>query len=135
MALTQEELDEIASLEADEEKTRAALADEAQRQHLAALRMKKRLATTLGVVGRDFIVIETTLGNIAIRRPTDLEVDMLEEKPEDREAMEKYASGIVVEPSATELQKWMATNPGLVGPISIRSLTMLRVVREEEEKK
>lgn len=135
MALTKEEADELAELEADEKKRKLALADETKKQHLEALRMAKRLAAKHGVVGRDYIVLETTVGNIAIRRPLDVEIDVLLENTDDRGTQEKFATAIVVEPTSAEMQPLMAMHSGLVGAIVTRSLAMLKVVREEEVKK
>lgn len=132
--LTPEELAELASLEAEEAKRLEADVLGARRQHLEALRMSKRLAAKYGVPGRDFVVLETTLGNIAVRRPIDVEIDGIDEATE-RPDLEKFAAAIVIEPDALELQKLMAEHHGLVGALVTHSSRMLKVTREAEVKK
>lgn len=132
--LTKEELAELALLEKEESDRLADEEHAAQRQHLEALRLSKRLAAKHGVPGRDFIVLETTLGNIAIRRPVDVEIDNISEGS-DRAVLENFACAIVLEPSAIDLQRLMSEHHGLVGAVVSQSSAMLRVVRGEEAKK
>lgn len=134
MSLTKEELDELAQLEKEDQERKAALASEAQRQHLEALRLSKRLRSKYGEPGRGFLVLETVVGNIAIRKPLDIEIDPIDENS-GREALETYALAITVEPSADEIRKLLAENPGLLGAIVNNSQKLLKVEREAEAKK
>jgi len=133
--LTKEELAELAALEEEEKERARAEASAAKRQHLEALRLQKKLAAKHGVPGRDFLVIETVVGNIAFRRPIDVEIDSLAEKTDDREEVEKFACAVAITPTADELRALMASHHGLAGAIVTHSTKMLRVVREEDAKK
>jgi hypothetical protein len=135
MSLTREEQEELAALEREERERVEAEAVEAKRQHLEALRTSKRLAAKHGKPGHDFVVVETKVGNFAIRRPVDVEVDGLLEAPDDRGNQEKYACSILLEPTAAEAQALMAQQPGLVGAICAKSLDLAKVTRAEEAKK
>jgi len=135
MALSKEELEELAALEREEKEAAAVEADAVARQALEAKRMRKRLAGKNGVHGKDFTVYETTAGNIAIRRPLDVEIDSVGENAEDRAAQEKFLVGITLEPSADEMKKLLVTFPGLCSALIPRSFQMIGRVREEEAKK
>lgn len=132
--LTDEERAELAQLEKEEASEREDATDEKDRQRIAALKTKRRLAKTLGKPGTDFAVLETTLGNFVIRRPTDVEVDRFEEG-EGREAIESFAKSITVEPSGDELVRLMAEHQS-VGPTIVREVRkLLEIMRGEEAKK
>lgn len=132
--LTPEEKAELAALEQEEKDRQASEQDAQQRQHLEALRLSKRLAAKHGKPGLDFVVLETKLGNIAIKRPVDVQIDSIDEST-DRADLEKFCSAIVIEPAASDLTRLMAEHHGLVGALVKSSLGMLKVVREEEAKK
>ena len=132
--LTPEELAELESLETEEKERLDEEATAAKRQHLEALRMSKRLASKHGKPGHDFVVLETKVGNIAIRRPVDVEIDNLNDDSE-RDDLEKLATSIVIEPTVPELQKHMADQAGLATAIFRHSIKLLKVLREEEAKK
>lgn len=134
MQLTKEELAELEALEGEEEARQEAAAIAAKRQHLDAMRLRKKLAAKHGTHGRDFMVIETVLGNFAMRRAQDVEVDNID-GGSDRSDLEKLAMAITLEPSAIELQKLMAEHHGLVGTLVSESSKMLKVLREEETRK
>lgn len=137
MALTEQELAELAELESDVATEKAAAKDAAQRQRLDALRMRKRLAKkTEGVHGTDFIVIETTTGlNIGLRRPVDVEVDAFHEGEDDRATLEKFLLELVLEPTKEEVATHFAKFCGLATTIPQHVNGMLGRVREEEAKK
>lgn len=138
MALTNEELAELAELEREEKAATEAAQDAILRQRLEAKRTRKRLAAKHGLHGRDFVVLETTAGiNFAFRRPMDVELDALDEhaEGEERSALERFLLAIALEPSKEILGRALADYPG-IGPSfapAIRSMTGR--VREEEEKK
>lgn len=134
--MTKEELEELATLEKEEKDRRDGDALAAKRQHLEALRLAKRLSAKNGVPGRDFVVLETTLGNIAVRRPNEVELDTYDSEAEDHRAQnEQLAASVVLEPAATDVQRFMAQNPGLAGAIVRHSVDLVKVLREEEGKK
>lgn len=136
MALSKEELAELAELEKEESKRAAELADATARQHLDALRARKRLASKHGVHGRDFVVVETTrAGNFAVRRPKDVEIDALAENVDDRAAQEAFALAVTLEPDAAAMQALMSSDPGVVNVVIPAAYSMLTRVREEEAKK
>jgi hypothetical protein len=132
--LTKEELEEVAALEKEASERAAADAAAAKRQHLEALRLTKRLAPKYGEHGKDFLVFETTVGNFAIRRPVDVEVDGITEGSE-RADLEKFAASIVLEPPAAELQTLMAKHVSVVGVVVNQSFKLTKLLREEEAKK
>lgn len=134
MKLTAQELEELAALEEENASRLEEEADNAKRQHLDALRMAKKLSAKHGVPGRDFLVLETKLGNIAIRRPIDVEVDTMDENA-DREKLEAFALPLVIEPKREEVQAMMAQHPSLTGALVMHASKMLKVVREEDSKK
>lgn len=134
--LTKEELDELQALEGEEEKRVAAEAVAAKRQHLDALRLSKRLAAKHGKPGTDFLVLETRVGNIAIRRPVDVEIDGGALKDEaTREEEENYAAAITLEPPPDVIRKHMAEHHMLAKAIVVQSTRLIRVMREEQQKK
>jgi hypothetical protein len=133
-ALTKEELAELDALESEVATRAAAEATEAKRQHLEALRSSKRLAAKHGAPGKDFVVFETTVGNIAIRRPVDVEVDVIDASSE-RVDVEKFAAAVTLEPPAAELQALMAKHPGVATLILAKSMDLLKLLRAEEAKK
>lgn len=135
MALTKEEREELAALEQEDSDRRKADEDDAKRQHLDALRMSKRLAAKFGKPGHDFVVCETTLGvNIAIRRPTDVEVDEIDASSE-RPELEKLAQSVALEPPGPEVARLMSEHHGLVGGLVNSAMGLLKSLRAEEAKK
>ena len=132
--LTAEELAELAELEKEDADRKASDEAAAKRQHLEALRLSKKLGATRGKPGLDFMVLETKIGNIAIRRPVDVEIDTIDDGA-DREAIENLAASIVIEPSSEAVKALMGEHHGLGGAIVTASMQMLRVLREEEAKK
>jgi hypothetical protein len=132
--LTKEELAELEALEKEEADRLKAAAVAAKRQHLEALRLSKRMALKHGTPGRDFVVLETIIGNIALRRPLDVEIDGITPASE-RPDLEKFAAAVVVEPATAELQQHMAAHPGLCTAILKHASDLLKVLREEEAKK
>lgn len=132
--LTHEERKELADLERDEQARVDAVAQAAKRQHLEALRLSKRLASKHGEPGKDFLILETRVGNIAIRRPKDVELDAVPENS-SREDDETFAAALVIEPTQIEFQKLMAEHPSLASVVAHQSLRLIRVMREEEAKK
>jgi hypothetical protein len=132
--VTEEEKAEIKALEAEEaERVKALKAAEAQR-HLEALRLVKKLRGSHGEPGLDFVVLETRIGVIAIKRPVDVEIDSIGED-RDRADLEKFAAALVIHPSSQEVIKLMSQHHGLVGGIVKAAFDMLKVVREEEGKR
>lgn len=135
-AMTKEELAELEQLEREEQDRLDAEKVSAKRQHLEAMRLSKRLAQKHGTPGRDFVVLETTVGNIAIRRPVDVELDTTGESEEDeRSKNEKLARAITLHPASEELDKLLATQPALAYAIGAQSMRLCKVLRAEEEKK
>lgn len=132
--LTDEELKELKALEEEEKKRAEEESVTAKRQHLEALRLSKKLSAKHGVPGRDFLVLETKLGNIAIRRPVDVEIDEMDEDA-TREQVEKLALSIVIEPKQDQVQAWMAEYHSLGSNIVLQATKMLKVMREEASKK
>lgn len=134
--LTKEEREELEALEREEQDRIDAEKVSAKRQHLDALRLSKRLAPKHGTPGRDFVVLETTVGNIAIRRPLDVELDTTGDSDEDERAKnEKLSRAITLHPSTEELDKLLATQPALAYAIGAQSMRLCKVLREEEAKK
>lgn len=133
--LTDEERAELAALEKEEADRLEAEAAAEARQHLEALRLSKKLASKHGRPGHDFVVLETKLGNIAIRRPVDVEVDTIGESDDDRAALEKFAQAIVLEPNADGLAALMAQHPGVLGAVVGAALGLCKVAREDDAKK
>lgn len=131
--MTDEEKAELKALEQEERDRKAALQAADQQRHLEALRLVKSLRTKHGEPGLDFIVLETKLGVIAIKRPIDVEIDTVAED-QDRATLEKFAAGLVLHPSAQDVTKLMSQHHGLVGALVKAAFDMLKVVREEEGK-
>ena len=136
MKLTDEEHAELEALEKEEKDRLAAEVLAAKRQHLDALRMSKRLSAKHGKPGHDFIVLETKVGNVAVRRPNEVELDSYESDAEDTRAQnEQFAASVVIEPPADDVRALMAANPGLAGPLVMHAVGLVKVMREEEAKK
>lgn len=137
MKLTEEEARELADLENEEKVRLAEEADAVKRQHLDALRMSKRLAAKNGRPGHDFQVLETKVGNIAVRRPKDVEIDAFSENEDDRSRgdIEKFAAAVTLEPPPLELLALFAENPGLAPAILHTVIDLAKVTREESAKK
>jgi hypothetical protein len=137
MALTKEEAAELAALEADEKTAASLAADAAARQHLEALKARKRLKAKYGEHGRDFLVLETTIGvNVAIRRPLEVEIDAVaEDGADDRGPQESYVKAITIEPPPDEIARLLATWPGLTNAIIPKSFDLIGRLRQEEGKK
>lgn len=134
MDLTPEERAELVTLEKDETDRRKSMQAARQRQHLEALRMSKRLAAKHGTPGVDFLVAETVLGNVAIRRPTDLEVDADHGDLALRENLEKFLLPLILEPPQADVQKMFADNPFIVTGLA-GILTKLQAGMIEEDAK
>jgi len=132
--LTKEELAEIESLEREDAARRKEEATAAKRQHLEALRLTKKLGASKGRPGLDFVVVETRVGNIALRRPIDIEIDKISDASE-RPDLESLAMSIVLDPTPAELQVLMSQHHGLVGALISEATRLLKVLREEESKK
>lgn len=138
MALTKEELEELAALEKEEHETASAKADVIARQRLEAKRMRKRLATKHGEHGKGFAVVELDTGlNIAIRRPLDVDVDGLDEakEGEERAGLENFVLALVLEPSKEDVQKCFSEYCGVVTALATFAKRMTGSAREEEAKK
>jgi hypothetical protein len=134
MSLTKEELAELSELESEDKKRKAALEEAAQRQHLEALRMSKRLAAKHGEPGRAFVVLETTVGNFAVRAPKDVEIDTFKDS-DSRDETEKFAMAVLIEPTGADAQPLFADHPALASVISLRSVELCKVERAAEVKK
>lgn len=132
---TKEDLAELALLESEVSDEAAADELAAKRQHLDALRMRKRHTKGDKKHGRDFAVIETKIGNFTIRKPQDVEIDKLLETPDDRAAQEAFVTAVTLEPSTAELQALFPANPGLANAVCPVALDLVRIVRSEETKK
>lgn len=135
--LSAEELAELKALEQEEKDRLDEVALAAQRQHLEALRLVKKLRTAgkNGEPGSGFVVIETRVGNVAVRRPTDVEIDSFAEEESSRGSLEAFAQCIVLEPPAADLKVLMADNPGLATAVMNAGVGLVKVLREEEAKK
>lgn len=134
MALSKEELAELAELEKDETKRAEEAADAIQRQHIQALKLKRTLSTKHGACGTDFLVLETTAGNFAVRRPTDVDVDSIDET-DTRASGERFVAGLLLFPDAVEGQKLMASFPALSGVLASAAMSLAGKTREIEAKK
>lgn len=135
MDLTREELAELAALEAEDEERRKVARAAAQRQHLEALRMVKRLAQKHGTPGIDFAICESVIGNVAVRRPTDLEVDADHGDLEQRGVLERFVLDLVLEPTREEVQRLFVQHAGLVAALAGVIAKLQKAVREEDVKK
>lgn len=133
--LTKEELAELAALEREEKARLDAEAVAAKRQHLEALRSAKRLSAKHGMPGRDFVVLETKVGNIAVRKPMDIEIDAMDDENVQRGKLEELATALTIEPLAATLQPLFADNPGLAPAIMRHAIKLAKVEREEASKK
>ncbi|AKV03193.1 hypothetical protein AKJ09_09856 [Labilithrix luteola] len=135
MELTKEELAELIELEKDVDAEAKAAADAAKRQHLEALRARKR-NSKLGEYGKDFTVVETThAGNFVIRRPSDVALDVIEGNSDDRAEQEQFVLAVLVEPDATTAQRLMSEDPGVCNAVIPAAFRLLSSVREAESKK
>ncbi len=135
MSLSKEELEELAALEAEETKRREDEVTEAKRQHLAALRMQKRLEAAHGKPGLDFVVVETRVGNFAMRRPQDVELEMLTDKKDDPAAHEEFCGMLSIEPSSSEVKATIGKYVGLPNALIPAIMSMVDMARSEEVKK
>lgn len=136
MKLTEEEARELADLENEEKARLAEEAEAEKRQHLDALRLSKKLAAKNGRPGHDFKVLETKVGNIAVRRPKDVEIDSFgENEDRSRGDIEKFAAAVTLEPPQLELLALFAENPGLAPAILGVVIDLAKVTREESAKK
>jgi len=133
--LTDEEKKELAALEEEVEVEAEADADASVRQHLEAMRLRKKYTAKGQKHGTDFGVIETKIGNFVIRKPKDTEIDTLLETPEDRAANENFVAALMLEPTAAEVQMLFPDNPGLIGAVSAVALELAKVTRAAEVKK
>lgn len=135
MALSKEELEELKKLEDEVDAERSADEEAEKRQHLDALRMRKKFATKHGKHGRDFAVLETDVGvNIAIRQPTEMESEMVAER-NDAEAHEAFAKAITVSPTGDELTQLIVKYPGIRTAIIKSGFDLLGGLRDEKAKK
>lgn len=134
MALSKEELAELNALEAEERQRLSDEADAIARQHIAALKLTKKLAASHGKPGHDFVVLETTAGNLAVKRPRDVDVDAFTEEEDGRESTEKFARSLLIDPP-TDLDMLIAQNAGLAPAVVRAANDLLKVIRTEEAKK
>ncbi len=107
MALTQEEKDQIAAFALEDKAAEEEASDRAERQHLAAQLLRRRIAKEKGQIhGEDFAVLEFDRGNmnVAIRCPTEVEATLLGPDSTPEQA-ENFVLAIVTHPSANE---WLA---------------------------
>jgi hypothetical protein len=116
MALSKEELAELAALEKEEQDTAAKEADDAARQRLEAKRMRKRLAAKHGKHGVDGLDTEGSEG-------------------QERAMLENFVLGLLIEPSKEEVQKCLAEYCGVVTAIANYAKRMTGSAREEDAKK
>ena len=136
MALSKEELEELAALEKEEKAAAEAQADAEARQRLDAKRMRKRLSKPGVEHGKDFVVVETNTGLVvALRRPTDLEVDAFTDSEDQRAGMEKFILSIAIEPTKAVLEEQFSRYALLAPALSGAVTGMLGKLREEEAKK
>jgi hypothetical protein len=139
MALSKEELAELAELEKEEQTQFVAEADALARQRLEAKRMRKRLAPKHGKHGLDFAVVELDTGmNIALRRPLDVDIDTLsDEKAEGQERafLENFVIGLLIEPSKEDVQKCFSDYCGVVTALAEFAKRMTGSARAEDAKK
>lgn len=141
--LTPEELEELSALEAEAKEEADKAAEDAKRAHLEALRLRKRIASTgrFGTHGDGFVVLETTVGNFAIRRPLGAEVDLLTETIADEDPasylkrQEAFVLDIVIEPTEQRLKEVLVTYSNLVNLIIPAALGLLGKLREQTGKK
>lgn len=133
--LTKEELAELAELEAAEASRQADEAGEAKRQHLQALRTSKRLAATHGAPGLDFVVVETRVGNFALRKPNDVEIDLIATKADDSAACEEFCAALAVEPASAEVKATIGKYPNLPNTLIPAIMSMIDMARKDEVKK
>ena len=138
MALTPEEKKELAGY-AEEDQARANVQAEAdERQHLEAQRMRRSIAKAKGWKdGLDFVVLETDRENVnvAVRRPTQLEVEALSAKSEDTDAHEEYVCALVLEPEADDFLKFKVKYPGVGGAVAAASNQLMGGIRAANAKK
>jgi 23S rRNA pseudoU1915 N3-methylase RlmH len=137
MALSKEELAELQALEVEESKAAEAQADAELRQRLEAKRMRKRLAKPGFEHGKDFAVVETTTGLVvAIRRPSEVEVEALaESKDEARAGVEKFVLSLLIEPSKEIVGEHFARYCNLAPAFQPVITSMMGELRKEEAKK
>lgn len=141
--MTPEELEELSALETEAKEEADKAAAEAKRAHLEALRLRKRITATgrFGTHGDGFVVLETTAGNFAIRRPLGAEVDLLTETIDDEEPaaylkrQEAFVLGIILEPTEQRLKELLVTYSNLVNLIIPAALGLLGKLREASGKK
>ncbi len=135
MALSKEELAEMALLESEAAGELAAEREEAERMHLEALRLRKKLSGSLGKHGADFAVVETKIGVFALRKPSDVEIDTVLEAGDSRAGGEEFISKLIVHPAAASVQALFPKHPGLVGALAPVALGLAKITREAEAKK
>lgn len=138
MAFTPEEKKELAAYAAEDKAREEAEAEAIERQHLEAQRMRRTIAKAKGwKLGEDFVVLETDRENVnvAVRRPTELEVEALAAKAEDTDAHEEYVCALVVEPAADAFLLFKQKYPGVAGAVASASNELLGGVRAANAKK
>ncbi len=133
--LTIEEKEELEALEAEVNDEYAAAAVAAQRQHIDALKLRKHLAPKCGVPGDDFEVIESDHGNFAIRRPTEEQVQMLQEDTDDIERQKAFLLDSLIAPDEASAKVLLTKYPGLRDKLVVRAFRMVGRLREQEAKK
>jgi hypothetical protein len=135
VALSKEELDELAALE-EEAKAEAAADKEAdQRRHFEAMKLRKKYTTKDRKHGRDFGVVETKVGIFVIKKPLDTELDPLLETPDDRGAQEKFVCQILEFPAPETVKLMFASEPQLAGAIAAVALDLAKVTVADNAKK
>lgn len=135
--LTEEEQKELAELEGEASDAAAQLAVDRKRQHLAALRLVKKLSALHGKRGLDFEVLETTAGNFAIRRPIDLEVDAFTQDAKDGEErlqLHAFVCALRLDPDELAFKKGLTDFPRL-GQMLATAALQLTGKRVDEEGK
>lgn len=124
MALTEEEKAEIAAYAAEEAENDKADAERAERQHLEALRLRKRFEKEKGWKHEiDFLVLEANRGgadgggvNLVLRQPTEAECEMVEDT-KDPAAWEAFTTAIVIHPPPAEFLPIKIKFPGVAGAV------------------
>lgn len=135
MALTAEELAELAAIEKSEQEQQKKAAEDRQRQRLAAGRLRAKLAAKHGVHGLDFLVIDNRCGVFSFRSPLDVELDAIASQAEDRGAQESFLVSIAIEPAGNDLRTALAKRPGLVNSLIPEIFEKLVKAQHEEEAK
>ena len=82
------------------------------------------------------VVVETNAGNIAIRRPTELETATLDDGEEGKDKIVKFVTMLTIEPvDEQELKKLFYEFPGIPAMLFLKSNDLAGIERAEEAKK